>query len=286
MAILSSVAVTRYAARDRRMLFDLIDSQYRVHIHLDWLSIDRLLNDSNLSIWLAWQGGMLIGALATAPPLVDATWIRMAVIHDAYEAETVFPPLWTALRAELRAGGVRTVGLLAQREWVGMIAPLFEMTEQNRIVTLQRSGKDYPPPRITGVRVVPGELEDLDLALAIDHAAFAPIWQLSKQALREAIRLSAYFTLAIADGQPVAYQLATLYTSSGHLARLATLPTWQGRGIGGILIGNLVARFNQRHIHIISVNTQQTNQQSQRLYRQFGFSAGGVDIPVWLTTID
>ena len=97
--------------------------------------------------------------------------------------------------------------------------------------------------------------------------------------------MASSFRVAELDRRIVAYQLSTLYRDGGHLARLATLPEVQGTGIGGALLGDLIEQFNRRGIHGLTVNTNESNVQSLRLYRRYGFELTGMNMDVWSVNI-
>jgi ribosomal protein S18 acetylase RimI-like enzyme len=77
------------------------------------------------------------------------------------------------------------------------------------------------------------------------------------------------------------YQLSTSHSRDGHLARLAVLPDFQGRGLGGMLIGEMVRFFEGRGVTTLTVITQEDNLASQHLYRRLGFDYTGHRVPVW-----
>ncbi|MBZ0277817.1 MAG: GNAT family N-acetyltransferase, partial [Anaerolineae bacterium] len=53
------------------------------------------------------------------------------------------------------------------------------------------------------------------------------------------------------------------------------------QGVGGALLGDVLQRFFRRNVFSMTVNTQASNEQSQRLYTRFGFSRTGFDLPYW-----
>jgi ribosomal protein S18 acetylase RimI-like enzyme len=79
----------------------------------------------------------------------------------------------------------------------------------------------------------------------------------------------------------VGYQLSTTFRSTGHLARLAVLPSMQGQGVGSALLDDMIRRFGRHDILTVTVNTQSGNYRSQRLYHHYGFRRNGYDLPVW-----
>src|SRR5579864_2126643 len=107
-----------YGRRDRRSLLRLVDEQYRVHVHLDWHSVEDFLEEPGGLTWLAWHDNELIGALAVAPSLGGATWIRLAVVHDSADAEQTLSRLWTPMCQQLISLNTREICLLIQRPWL------------------------------------------------------------------------------------------------------------------------------------------------------------------------
>ncbi len=285
----TALTLVPYARRFRRDLLHLLDDNFRLHIHLDWQTVDMWLDQSNLLMWLAWHDQTLVGALAVAAPIECATWIRLAAIQDAFDPRQVLSELWLPVSEQLRALGTRNIAALLQRPWLGDFVDVFGLHYKELIVTLQRNGGIWPLPHRTDLVIRYADARDLPLALAIDHAAFDPLWRLSRDALREAIRQAASFKLAFdithSNTQPIGYQLSTLYHTGGHLARLATLPAWQGKGVGGALLDELLTGFERRRVFTVSVNTQESNVGSQRLYQHYGFNFTGPDMPVWIGQI-
>jgi ribosomal protein S18 acetylase RimI-like enzyme len=282
----SSVKLTRYARRYRSQLLRLIHEEYRQHLHLDWQTVDDWIDDTEVPVFLAWDDDdRLVGAIAASAPMGRASWLRLTAIDDDVDAGGIFSELWHTLRAELLNMAVTEVGVLVLRPWLTpyLEAHGFQYTED--IITMRREESPIPDPLGVDVAIRRANLEEVPQVLEIDHAAFGPMWQLSFQSLRQAARLSASFTVAEYNGQMVGYQLTTQHYEGAHLARLATLPALQGMGIGGLLLGEMIKQFHRRGIDTISVNTQETNMQSRRLYERYGFRPSGLDMPYWAVTI-
>ena len=88
------------------------------------------------------------------------------------------------------------------------------------------------------------------------------------------------------DGQQIlGYQLSTWHIDTGHLARLAIRPERQGQGLGALLVGQMIRFFIERNIHHITVNTQENNTTSQRLYLRLGFKPVGHSVAYWSTDL-
>jgi len=282
-AMLKQITVTPYTRRDRHVVSDLLFRNYNVHTHLDWQETDKWLETQQGITRLAWQHGRLTGMLATAAPLGDTTWIRIAALADNADAQRTFEALFEALHTELIATQVRTVAVLLIRDWlIPFVQPHgFALAEE--VITLRRA--DQPPPleeQLLNLVIHPTRDGDIPTIARVDQAAFTPPWQLSDDDVREAVRASAYCTVAVSGERIVGYQASTMYFDGGHLARLAVLPELQGTGVGSALVNDLLRRFSRRGITSVTVNTQLSNTRSQRLYERYGFRRNGYDLPVWM----
>jgi len=266
---------------------DLLFRAYRVHTHLDWQESDQWLEDGEgYPARLAWQNSRLQGIIATSAPLNHTCWVRIACLSDQADAQQVINLLWESLLPELRTLGVHTVALLMIRNWISSyVAPLgFHFIEE--IITFRRPQLEIPPdilPAALTIRLT--QPEDLSAILNVDNRAFLPPWQMEREELRQAERISAACTVAELDGKLVGYQLSTLYFDGSHLARLAVVPEAQGIGVARTLLIDLLRRFARRGVYSMTVNTQSSNSRSQRLYTGFGFERTGYDLPVWMVEI-
>jgi ribosomal-protein-alanine N-acetyltransferase len=130
------------------------------------------------------------------------------------------------------------------------------------------------------------ESHDVEAVATLDANAFEPIWQLSRNALVDAQRQAATFTVAEIDNQIVGYQLSTWHLESGHLARLAISPDLRGQRIGQQLVIQMLHFFAERQVHSITVNTQADNTSSQKLYQRLGFQPTHHVVPVWETLLE
>jgi len=62
----------------------------------------------------------------------------------------------------------------------------------------------------------------------------------------------------------------------GKLFTLAVAPSWQGRGIGSRLLGEVIRFFHLRGVFRICLEVRASNLRAQRLYSRFGFTIVGV----------
>jgi ribosomal-protein-alanine N-acetyltransferase len=280
-----TLVTTPYERRHRETLLNLMFYSRRTHIHLDWHKVGQWLDLPDVYIRIVWLKDNAIGFMGVSMPVNQAAWIRVMALHHYREPRLILRLLWDEIQPQLTMSHAHQVGVLAINQWLEDLMPLPGFTHQDDVVTLFRAGGDVPPLTQQHVRLHDAYLEDLPNLVALDHAAFLPPWQMSTEELRQALRIAASATLATLDNRVVGYQISTRHHTNGHLARLAVAPDMQGQRIGSALLDDLIRRFSRRGVRTITVNTQRTNRQSQRLYERYGFHRNGYDLPVWLSHV-
>lgn len=271
---------------DHRDVSRLFRRAGRRHLHLDWRTLEDWLPDPALCCRVIHARGAvqsLMGATIHTPPDGPAVaWLRFIVPASQADGDPSLEALWAALSADLRERGVGLVGVLLLDGWVYHLLTGWGFVESNAVVSMARRRGPVPDPVAPplAIREVQGP-DELDAIARVDHAAFGPLWQYSRDTLAAAQRQSATFTRLERGGELIGYQLSTAHVGSAHLARLAVLPAEQGHGYGGLLVGEMVRFFARQHIELITVNTQEDNIRSQRLYARLGFRMIGQRAPVW-----
>jgi len=130
------------------------------------------------------------------------------------------------------------------------------------------------------VTLRPGAFADLDAVAALDAAAFSPLWHFPASALRP-LAVQGRLQTAWHGDELVGYWLMTFSGALAHVARLAVLPQWQGRGIGRQLMLDALAAAVAAGCRTVVLNTQVDNQPAQRLYRSLGFRTTGEEFTVY-----
>jgi ribosomal protein S18 acetylase RimI-like enzyme len=120
----------------------------------------------------------------------------------------------------------------------------------------------------------PSLLKDL---IEVDHAAFPWLWWNSQAELEYYVQQEgvtvylAYQQLSENKFKPLGYFGYTLYDRWAHLDRLAVIPETQGQKIGAYQLAYAVNLMASRGARRVTLSTQETNYQSQKLYEGFGF---------------
>jgi ribosomal protein S18 acetylase RimI-like enzyme len=269
---------------DFTRLCSFLNYRSRVHRHLDWRSaLDWLDSQPYL---LAESDGELLAVLACPPDPPSIAWIRLFTAATELSPARVWSLLLERAVQALKGSQSEVIAALAIQAWFEELLILSGFTTRQSIVVLEREDRPLlPRPLKPGFSLRPMLPEDIQAVTRVDHQAFEPLWQNSSDALELARMQSMCSTIIEFDREIVAYQISTAIGTSGHLARLAVLPPFQGRGLGQALVYQLLADFDQQGIRQVTVNTQNDNQSSLALYTRLGFHLTGDEFPVYCLTL-
>ena len=122
---------------------------------------------------------------------------------------------------------------------------------------------------------------DLPDVAKLDAAAFAPLWQNPLDALEKALPQATSATVVEDVQGLIGYQISTANPFGAHLARLAVRPDAQRRGLGSMIVTDLIRRLKKKGVARLTVNTQSDNLSSLALYDKMGFVVTGEKFPVY-----
>lgn len=273
--------ITDYTSRYRRAVLDIMRSETRVHHHLDWRPIRDWLTDEPETIFLALNEKKLLGVIAFSPPHRNQSWLRLIGIKNG-QPDELFHNLLQHAISHLAAQEVRIINILEMQDWLYEPLTVAGFHQLDHLVHLERKAMSLAEDVELDVDIRRVHRHDLPIIQSIDNIAFAIPWQMRMVDFRAAYNYASHFTAAVINGQIVAYQLSTSYPDGMHLARLATLPQWQGRGLGKKLVVELIEQFPRRSL---SVNTQASNTSSRRVYETLGFEQKPYTTPIWSLTL-
>ncbi|MFZ5917061.1 MAG: GNAT family N-acetyltransferase [Chloroflexota bacterium] len=232
---------------------------------------------------LAQQGGRLRGFLACPLLRPPRALLAAAGLADDWTIESWLDVLLPPCEARLRALGATSISYTGAADW--LIDPLQArgFSRVSEIVAYEKTGCASPISGNQQVGVRPVRPTDFPILAAIDRLVFHPTWHNSAATLFGWQRRLPFFVVALAqDETPVGYCFVTVEGHHGHLIRIAVHPAWQGQGIGARLMAEAMAFFAGAGVQIVTLNTQEENERSQRLYRKFGFRWMGRDaVALW-----
>ncbi len=282
---MNGVNITPYERSHQQAVLDLVFQSTAVHTHFDWCDTAQWLRTPGAIIRLAWQHTRLLGILGASPSLNGYSWLRLLAFTDDIPTQAIIGLLWEAMSDEMIADGSQQCAVLLAENWPTRYLPALGFAYQEDIITLCRGRSRPIEPQPSPATIHIADNDDLGVMAEIDLAAFSPLWQMSHLEIYQAYRIAAASTVALINDTVIGFQISTVYQDRAHLARLAILPDAQGQGIGSALITDLIERFHRRRVYTLTVNTQESNLRSQRLYQRFNFKRNGYDLPIWIAQL-
>ena len=280
--------IGQLAPGERKGLTRLFQRTPRSHLHLDWRGLESWAAHPDMRCWVSRENGR-IRSLAGATihgnagdPDLRLAWLRFIINPSAMGISSDLPLLFHNLREELEEEGVSQIAVLTIDPWVENMAKVWGFEQENAIITLQRTNGDVSLPSPDQPRIRAAREADLDEVAKLDARAFAPLWHYDRPILEYAMLQSASFTVIENETGILGYQLSSSGLTKGHLARLAVDPVCQGHGYGRILTEDMIRALRRRGLSVITVNTQEDNIKSQKLYEALGFRIYGRKYPVWV----
>ncbi|HID63436.1 MAG TPA: GNAT family N-acetyltransferase [Anaerolineae bacterium] len=272
------ITIRQATAANEKEVLRLIRDARRVCLHFKVEELkDRLETEPFL---VAYARGRLVGFMFWDLHYSYLARLRGAGLADRWPVSEYLRALLPPSLESLRAQGAATLAYVGSDDW--LIEPLQEhgFVVDNIILAYQKADWAVPSRGNQEVLVRPTQPDDFPALVALDQAAFEPLWQNTARVFQDVLANYPYFVVAELEGTVVGYQFSSLLGDRGYLARVAVHPDYQGRGIGTRLLAEAIAFFKQEGVRAIILNTQQDNQASQRLYRWFGFKLVGEEAVV------
>lgn len=130
-----------------------------------------------------------------------------------------------------------------------------------------------PPVRIT---VQPMGAEDIPAVHAIESASFPTPWP--PYAFRQELETNrmARYLVVRAGERVIAYAGIWLMVDEAHVTTFAVLPAYRRRGVGGLLLSELMAMSAAIGAVVVTLEVRLGNVAARQLYQRFGFRPVGV----------
>lgn len=275
------ISVRTAQPQDRGRLANLIHFSTNVHRHLDWQApLDWFGHSPYL---VAERNDKIISTLVCPPDPPEVAWIRLFAASTEITTGEAWDHLWPAALDSLAHQQECHIAAIPIQRWFRQLLEHNQFTHAHNIVMLTwESGFKLPSANHPPVSIRPMRPEDLPSICDVDCAAFGFVWRNSLESLKIAFNQAIIATVAEDGDGIVGYQISTPTPIGGHLARLAVLPNVQHKGIGYTIVRDLLIQFEQRKVWRVTVNTQEDNVASLKLYEKAGFSRSGEEYPVYL----
>ena len=267
--------------QDYDLLAKFLQGKVRIHRHLDWQPpIDWLGKKPFLALE---QNGEMRAVLAMPDDPPGAYWIRLFAIASDFNNRNAWESLFSQSYKQIHRSNFTIVGALAYENWFNQLLKGEGWLEHQRVVLLKWHPQSTEYSQLTDSYLLrPMTNTDLETVAAIDQLSFELLWQQSPGAIRHAYDQCSYSTVVEFEGKVIGYQISTSSSFNAHLARLAVLPEKRGLGIGSALVKDMLNYFRKPWIREVTVNTQQDNLDSLKLYEGIGFKRTSESFPVYV----
>lgn len=129
-----------------------------------------------------------------------------------------------------------------------------------------------PPPPF-GLR--PLQLSDLDAMLAIERQSFPTPVKASAYTYELTENRLAHYQALTAVTQLIGYAGYWLLGDEVHISIIAVDPAWRGRGLGELLLLNLMALGREQEAALATLEVRESNTVAQKLYAKYRFAVVG-----------
>jgi ribosomal protein S18 acetylase RimI-like enzyme len=216
--------------------------------------------------------GVTARSAAGAPPEVWAD-ISLVAIDARCTVDKVLKPMLRQGLPVLQQAGCTGVLCLTALGWLrdGLLAADFVETDQ--VVSYVHSDMRRLPQAAEVAQLRPANMQDVDTILALNAAAFAPVWRYDDSTLMSWLLTAERAMLARFQGEMAGFALISHGAAGSfvHLSRVAIHPGAQGRGVGRQLVVDGLHYAYGAGAPGLALNTQASNMVSRRLYESLGF---------------
>jgi len=275
-----SLQVRPAVPQDQHQIANLMFFEAHVHRHLDWRAPLEWLGSPDY--WVVEDNGSVLAVLACPQDPAKVAWVRLFAHAKQLSLNDAWDVLWKTAHNDIAQQGGATVALIAMHKWLGDLLIRNDFTHSQDIIMLEWKGTDVRDSILpASINIRDMHVSDLPEVAELDAAAFAPLWQNPLDALEKALPQATSATVVEDVRGLIGYQISTANPFGAHLARLAVRPDAQRRGLGSLIVADLLRRLNRKGVARLTVNTQSDNLASLALYKKMGFVQTGEKFPVF-----
>jgi len=278
--------------KDNDAIKKLVEEGAYFHQHLDWRSPTGLIGYQPYLLLENFPftnnhhhlANSPVAALACPEEPLGVAWIRIFVVSDRVNSSEAWEKLWNKAQEQLiKYGFSGVIASIPIQSWFRNIIEKSNFCHTHDVVSLFWVKKNIiNKQERSGFKIRPMSKDDLASVQSVDQTAFLPLWRYTLSTLNLGLQKTLYSTVIEADKVIIGYQITTETQNTGcHLARLAVLPEYQGRGIGYLLVQDMLNHLIPLGYPQVTVNTQHNNLASLALYDKMGFRHTGDRYPVY-----
>ena len=269
---------------DAKVIQRLLTHEFYTHTHVDWYNPLDWLGTPSFMVYEA--DGEVTACLAITADPAPAAWVRLAALtYSAHPLARLESLLYGAI-PHLQAQGVNQVLWMSNKRWPDRWLPSLGFERINWLEAYTKEGLAIPPHTPAEVQIRPVLPEDFTVLAQLEARTLEALWRHSARSLHRGWHKALSFDVAWQHGRVVGFQHSVAGPENGaHLARITIDPAVQGQGVGTTLLAHAIRGYQRAGLERVTLNTQQDNATSHRLYAKFGFESAYYRLPVWGRTI-
>jgi [ribosomal protein S18]-alanine N-acetyltransferase len=241
-------------------------SHARIFEQFDWWSLDELA--SHVLAAPDARAALCIAPIAPGDPVA---WLRWLAIADSDSPARSLPALFAAEHAHLRTLGVTSLWAICRRgDWLTRHLRDAGYRKADEIITLEHRVAQPSPAALDLTPFRAAVDADIAAIAQVDAMAFNVPWRYPAQVLVRVLTRCRVFDVAMIDGVIAGYVAATLDAGNAHIIRLAVLPAFRARGIGGGLLEAARTALLAAGATRVTINTP-ASFTAIHLYRRLGY---------------
>lgn len=253
--------------------------------HLDWQKTISWLGYQ--PILKCFQREELISVLVCPVVDQDFVWIRSFSARTLEAAILSWSLMIENLLGILKNTGITKVFSISLSAWYEDLLKSNSFITTDKIITLQMDKIKIQEAEISPfIQVRDFLANDIDDVMKVDHLAFPPLWQITREDFIQALAVSQNKSVALnSAGEIIGYQISSHIFDTGHIARIAVHPEYQRKKVASTLLEMLFSRFISMGIHEVTVNTSSDNNTAIDLYLHNGFSYTQNNYPIYFKNV-
>jgi len=272
---------------DKEKLEEIILQAFFIQEHLDWLSIDDVLNTGYC--YMLMEQDQPTAALGFIENSQGIFWIQFFYSKAPYERiEERWNVLYSYAKLQLHLHRLIIASIPTTKQFEKILyANGFRFFENFLFLECHRSTDNGPVEQIPSMSIRNMRLNDVDSIAVLCDISFPPFWKLSKKNIINAFEQSDFaIVVENEEKEIIGYLLAVTENHSAHLSRIAVNPSVQNTGLGFTLINLFFRHYQKLGIMDFSVNTPSRNQAALALYKKAGFFITGDSFPVFILNLN
>lgn len=119
-------------------------------------------------------------------------------------------------------------------------------------------------------------VDDIDSVVEVELRSFPTPWERHAFEYEMEQNDAAYYLVCEIDGEVIAHCGAWFVMDQGTITNIAVMPDYRGRGIGKLLLQEMLDYCDNEEIGNISLEVRVSNEVAIRLYEKMGFVKGPV----------